>query len=381
MPHLTFRWRLTLAFGSIAFGAGTVIVGLLWLFMRFVPTYLIAEFSNPDPSVIDIPVLPPSDQDSEAFAAFPITDVADLLETLLWAGAAILLVISALAGLAGWIISGKMLTPLAAIGAAAKRAGEGALDHRIQLGGPRDEIRDLADTFDSTLDRLERAFTAHERFAMNAAHELRTPLTATKTLLDIARAHPDAVDHTAALAQLQENNDRSIGTVEALLSLTSTEASQLAPKEIDLLLAAQTAIDRLNSAATNQITLSGNHSLVSADPVMLELLFNNLLQNAVRHNDSRRTVTLTVDRSDDGGWFRIENTGPRIQDDEVAKLTEPLYRSQRSARDGYGLGLTIVRSIADAHNAELTITARREGGLSVRVLFRAVTTPGAQSRG
>jgi len=389
IPHLTFRWRLTLAFGSIVFGAGAIMVASLWLFMRFVPTYLVAGLPSPEGSGIDVvvpdltgapvfppggdPASPPGWSDDAGAVAFSVTDIADLLETMLWAGVVILLVIAAMAGFAGWVVAGKLLAPLARISAAAKRAGDGTLDHRIQLGGPRDEVRDLADTFDSTLDRLEQAFTAHERFALNAAHELRTPLTATKTLLDIAHAHPDAVDYAATLAQVQQNNDRSIGTVQALLVLTSTEASRLSLERLDLLTVSRSAVERLGPTVPMHVTVSGTTALVNADPALLDLLLNNVLQNAVRHNDTRRSVVVTVGTGEASSWVRVDNTGPVIRTDEVAKLTEPLYRSQRSARDGYGLGLTIVRSVVTAHSAELSIIARPEGGLSVRTCFAAAT--------
>lgn len=371
--RLTYRWRLTIAFGAIAFGAGALVITLLYLFMRYVPTYLIAD-AEP---IAGVPVTPapapsaPIVPDSVPATAFPITDAASILETLLWAGVAILVLLSALAAWGGWIVAGRMLKPLARIGVAAHRAGEGALDHRISLQGPHDEIRDLADTFDHTLDRLQRAFTAHERFAANAAHELRTPLTATKTLLDVARAHPDAVDQDAMLERIRRNNDRSIDLVQTLLALTSIEASQLSCSRIDLADLVREAVDRLDALRDDDPVLSVHldPAPIEAEPVLAALVVENLVQNAVRHNDERGIVRISTMRDGDQVLLHVENTGSVIAADEIPLLTEPLHRARRAAGGGHGLGLAIVQSVAEAHDAELLLVSRSDGGLIATVTF------------
>ncbi|MDR6868022.1 two-component system sensor histidine kinase VanS [Microbacterium resistens] len=386
--RLTFRWRLTLAFGAIAFGAGTLVIALLYLYMRFVPTYMITSLPSEvpdDPKLQGLasaaPTVPSegiaglTDASWMPAATVSIRGVADLLETLLWAGIAILVVLTVLAGWAGWAVSGRMMRPLAQIGEAAHRAGEGSLDHRIALGGPNDEIRDLADTFDHTLDRLQRAFTAHERFASNAAHELRTPLTATKTLLDVARAHPGAVDGEMLLERVRQNNDRSIELVQALLALTSVEAGAHSSEPVDLSALARDAVRRVAEAEGARGTdldpvLTLAPAWTEAEPVLAALLVDNLVQNAVRHNDERGLIRISTGPAGDRVRLRVENTGPLIPRDEVVKLTEPLYRARRDAGGGYGLGLAMARSVAEVHGAELRLEPRDGGGLIVTVSFR-----------
>lgn len=363
------RLRLTFAFGAIAFGSGALIIAALYLFMRFVPTYIM----NRTPSVTELRANPPSEVKpalprDELSSTLQIVDVSSILDTLLWAGIGILLVMTALACWAGWIVSGRMVRPLARIADAARRAGEGRLDHRIALAGPQDEIQDLADTFDRTLDRLERAFSAHERFAANAAHELRTPLTATKTLLDIARSHPEALDPETLVEQIGRNNDRSIGMVQALLELTSVEAARIDTTACDL---AETVRDlaarRIPPAYEPDLRLEPVR--VQAEPVLLSTLIENLLVNAVRHNDARGVISVSTGADAERSWLRVENTGERLGEAELEKLTEPLYRTQRTAAPGYGLGLAITRSIAEAHGATLGFAARAEGGLIATVVF------------
>lgn len=372
--RLTFRWRLTLAFGGTAFGAGALVITLLYLFMRYVPTYFIASAVPTDPSegfhdamplsTVE-PAVPVGGAESvTAASAFAITDVASILDALLWGGIAILVLLAAIAAVVGWIVAGRMLRPLARIGDAAHRAGEGALDHRIALEGPRDEIRDLADTFDRTLDRLERAFTAHERFAANAAHELRTPLAATKTLLDVAAAHPGAVDPGEVIEEVRRNNDRSIGLVQALLNLTSIESAALVREEVDLAALAATALASVRPGAVDAV-LSRGEARTSADRALLDLLVVNLVHNAVRHNDERGVVLIATGADGGRAWLRVENTGPVVRPEEIDKLTEPLYRSRRAAGAGHGLGLAIARSVAEVHRADLLLAPRPGGGLVV----------------
>ncbi|WP_344032933.1 HAMP domain-containing sensor histidine kinase [Leucobacter iarius] len=362
LPRLTVRRRLTVAFGAIAFGSGALIIAALYLFMRFVPTYITAGGTPPpEGGTGDFGRAKPAVPGGNLSDALQITEVSAILDTLLWAGIAILLVISALASWVGWVVSGRMVRPLARIAEAAKRAGDGRLDHRIALTGPQDEIQDLADTFDRTLDRLERAFSAHERFAANAAHELRTPLTATKTILDIARAHPGSVDAATVFEQIGRNNDRSIGTVQALLDLTSAEAARIETESVDLSELLETVVARAVPEAISPV-LRLRPTTVQADPLLLETLVENLVQNAVRHNDERGLLEISTNGSVHA-WLRIENTGPEIAEDELARLTEPMYRARRSNAPGNGLGLAIARSIAEAHSAELTLAARPGGGL------------------
>lgn len=372
---VTFRMRLTLAFAALALGAGALIIALLYLFMRFVPTYLIATVDK-DGTGGELSEVSPRPTFGETGATagdggIVITDVASILETLLWAGILILIVMAVIAGWVGWVIAGRVMRPLQRIRDAAKSAGEGRLDHRIGLDGPDDEVRDLAETFDHTLDRLEKAFTAHQRFASNAAHELRTPLTATKVLLDVAAAHPGDVDYAGVLAQIEQNNTRSIGLIQALLDLTALEAASLSFESVDLATIAESVGGGLRSAGavgrSAAPAISATAAPVRAEPVLLTLLVENLAHNAVRHNDDRGLVSISTGSDARDSWIRVENTGALLTDAEVQQIVEPLHRGRNGDREGYGLGLTIARTIAESHDALLELTPREGGGLIATV--------------
>ncbi|WP_402839813.1 sensor histidine kinase [Microbacterium sp. GXS0129] len=373
LKHLTFRGRLAVAFGAMAFGAGALVILMLYLFMRFVPTYLVSEAAPGDTAISGVTSTSAETATPDGFNPVGIggkgfaviTDVAGLLETMLWAGVGILLLIALSAATVGWFISGRVLKPLQRIRDAARRAGEGTLDHRIALEGPHDELRDLAETFDTTLDRLESAFTAHQRFAANAAHELRTPLTATKTLIDINDAHPAASDPADLLNQIRINNDRSIGIVQALLDLTDLETTQINGSPIDL----ATIVTSITSEAGRgaEAVQRIGPAPATGDETLLRVLIENVMQNAERHNDERREILIATGTTGRFAWVRIENTGPVIPNDLVDKLAEPLYRGTRAARDGYGLGLSIATRIAEAHRGALTMTSRVGGGLTVEL--------------
>lgn len=403
---LSYRWRLALAFGLVAFGAGLFALGSVYAFMRFVPTYSLADSSGPaqsaEPSVSlePSPAGPPAGQEDSVpsgpagtgtdtpggdsgveapgggsgtsaleesvASAFPITDAASMLNTLLIGGGIVLLALTALSAWIGWITSGRMLKPLAQIGAAAHRIGGGDLSHRIALEGPRDEIGQLADTFDHTFDRLERAFAAQGRFAANAAHELRTPLAATKTVLDVARAHPKAVDHELLLDQIGQNNDRSIQLVQALLQLTELDAVQIERSESDLSQLVHQILPGIDTSEVEvQLDLAPAPALV--DHELMALAVSNLVRNAIQHNNAKRFVSVATSVEAGVAVLAVENSGPVVSADEIPRLTEPLYRSQRTAGGGHGLGLAIVQSIVDLHNGDLKFEPRPSGGLLVHI--------------
>ncbi|WP_101845269.1 sensor histidine kinase [Zhihengliuella sp. ISTPL4] len=364
--RLPYRVQLAIAFGATALGAGLLVMTLLYAFLRYVPSYLITPIDPSETSVVG----ETTSDGGGGEGGINITDVSSLLDTVLWAGIAILLLLSAVAAAFGWFIAGRMLAPLSHVGEAARKAGEGTLSHRIALTGPRDEIRDLADTFDRTLDRLEHAFHAHERFTANVAHELRTPLTTAKTLLDVASAYPEATEPTRLVQQLKSNNDRNIELVQALLALTELERPAPSSDDIDL-------ADLVHEVAQETIpgsrptTMDLRAAPTRADAVLARLLVHNLVQNALRHNDDRAVIEITTREAEGQSTIRIENTGAVLTLDEVSRLSEPLYRPDRSSQEGHGLGLAIVESIARAQGASLALEPRPGGGLIATVSFRA----------
>ncbi|MGG7510439.1 sensor histidine kinase [Plantibacter sp. YIM 135249] len=395
--RITARTRLTLVFTGLLVACGLVMLALLFGVMKYIPTYAFTSSSaGGDVTVSSAPIdgSPAPLTDSSPAADAPLTNAPatpvqagsiivrsedDVLRTLLSSSAVVLLFAIAIGSFASWVLAGRLLKPVHEITLAAKRASEGSLDHRIGLAGPRDEFTELSDTFDTMLDRLERSFGAHERFAANAAHELRTPLTTTKTLLHLAKDRPDTVDVHRLVTSLSDTNERSIGTVEALLNLAETSHHGIALESVDLSAVVEQAARALTEeAAAADVTLTMESEpglLVNGDDVLLERLVTNLVQNAIRHNRRPGTaqVALVQDVESATVVLSVTNTGVLISDASAMRLTEPFYRvAGRIASTGprgHGLGLALTANIARAHDAELLVTPNEPGGLTVMVRF------------
>ncbi|KZX21463.1 sensor histidine kinase [Rathayibacter tanaceti] len=395
-PHrLTVRMRWTLTYTALFTIAGSVMLVLIYVFMRYVPTYAIsatnaggtsAPLSTPMPA----DALPSTSShrvsggltSADGAAALVVSDQNDILTTLLVWSVIVLVLLAGASAWVGWIMSGRLLRPLHTINEAALRAATGSFDHRVALSGPRDEITDLSDTFDHMLERLDRSFRAHQRFAANASHELRTPLATTQAMLDVAarREHLDDDSTRALLARLRETNSRSILTVEAILDLADLDHSGLSTEQVSLTRIVAQSVDALRPVAAARAvdcTVDLDEVTVRGDPAMLTQLCENLLQNAVRHNEDGGSLRVTVTRPGGpvggGALLCVENSGARVRQEDVERLTEPFYRASgrvsAGAERSRGLGLAIVESIADAHGAALRLTARAEGGLVATVTF------------
>ena len=282
-----------------------------------------------------------------------------------------LLVVFGLVG--GWLLAGVVLRPLDRITDAARQARDGHLDHRVSLPGPRDELTDLADTFDAMLDRVERVIDEERRFAANASHELRTPHAIIRTIVEVAQADPDGRDVDVVLQRIGTTNERAIASTEALLTLARVgngDALETSPVDVASLVAG--AVDELRAdAAARGIRLetSLEPAVVTGNRVLLGQLAANLVGNAIVHNVDGGWVRVAVSSS---GVLVVENSGEVMSADAVTTLTEPFVRGRGRARtvgghDGAGLGLAIVASIVRAHNGTLSVGALPEGGLQVRV--------------
>jgi two-component system sensor histidine kinase VanS len=274
----------------------------------------------------------------------------------------------------GWILAGRMLAPLNRITDAARLAANGSLSHRIRLEGPKDEFRQLADVFDTMLEKLESHVTEQQRFAANASHELRTPLAISQTLLDVARSDPTR-DQTEIIERLHVANTRAIDLTEALLLLSRADRRIFSREPIDLSLVAEEATETLLPLAEQrQITLkvTGEPAQILGSPPLILRMVTNLVQNAIVHNlPADGTVTVDTESRHDASVLRIENTGPRVPSELIPTLTEPFQRgTQRIRTDehaGIGLGLAIVHSIVRAHDGTLDLTPRPTGGLLVTI--------------
>jgi two-component system sensor histidine kinase VanS len=286
--------------------------------------------------------------------------------------------------LGGWILAGRVLAPLTRVTDATRIAATGSLTHRIELEGRQDEFRELADSFDAMLARLEahvdeqqRLAAEQQRFAANASHELRTPLAVTQTLLEVARNDPDR-DNDELVDRLHSVNTRAIDLTEALLLLSRADRRSFTPEPVDLSLIAEEATETLLPLAEQRhvtIETAGDTTPTVGSPALLLQLTTNLVHNAIAHNlPQHGTVWVTTGAQPGGAALTVENTGEKLTPQLVATLTEPFQRGSRRTRTdhaGVGLGLAIVKSIAHAHGGTLTLSPRHEGGLRVSVQLPA----------
>jgi two-component system sensor histidine kinase VanS len=279
--------------------------------------------------------------------------------------------------LGGWILAGRMLAPLARITDAARRAATGSLSHRIELEGRQDEFRELADSFDTMLARLEAHIAEQQRFAANASHELRTPLAITQTLLDVARNDPDR-DNGELVDRLRVVNARAIDLTEALLLLSRADQRSFVREHVDLSLIAEEATESLLPLAEKRgltIETSGDVTPTIGSHALLLQLSTNLVHNAIVHNQPERgTVWVTTRVHPTSAVLTVENTGAKLAPQSVATLAEPFLRGTERVRTdhaGVGLGLAIAKSITQAHDGTLTLAPRAAGGLRVTVQLPA----------
>ncbi|MFH8410248.1 sensor histidine kinase [Streptomyces sp. NPDC018019] len=289
----------------------------------------------------------------------------------------------------GYAMAGRVLSPLGRITRTAQRVAGSDLHRRIELGGPDDELKELADTFDEMLDRLDRAFESQRRFVANASHELRTPLAINRTLLEVQLADPDASPELAQLGKtLLATNERSEQLVEGLLLLARSENKIVDKKPVDLAEVASRALDQARAEAQAKgVEIRGvrQQAFVQGNGVLLERIALNLVQNAVRYNVPQRAASSEEDGGGEAGWVEVTtepqpgcavlvvtNTGPAVPAYEVENLFEPFrrLRTERTGSDkGVGLGLSIVRSAVRAHGGTTTAQPREGGGLIIRVVL------------
>ena len=278
--------------------------------------------------------------------------------------------------LGGWLLAGRMLAPLARVTDATRLAADGSLSHRIELPGRRDEFRDLADSFDTMLARLEAHVAEQQRFAANASHELRTPLAITQTLLEAARNDPDR-DTGELVDRLHAVNTRAIDLTEALLLLSRADRRSFIREPVDLSLIGEEAAEMLLPLAEKRgvtIETSGDITPTVGSHALLLQLTTNLVHNAIVHNlPEEGTVWVTTSAQPEKGVLTVENTGEKVAPELVATLAEPFLRGKRIRTDhaGVGLGLAIVKSITEAHDGTLTLAPRAAGGLRVTVQLPA----------
>jgi signal transduction histidine kinase len=381
--------RLTLLYAGAFFLAGAVLVALMYFFMgqaldrqltsRLVITNeQLQESTAAEPGSSRVLVREVQAALQDQFRQ----DRDNTLHAMLTTSLILLGVVGAIAGGFGWLLAGQTLQPLRQITATARRIADRSLHERIALEGPDDEIKELADTLDAMLERLDRSFDSQRRFVANASHELRTPLTINRTLIEVALDNPQANESLRQLgATLLAVNQRHERLIDGLLTLASSEQGVTKAAPVDLADIAGHITTESQGAAQNAGVDIHTHlqpALVAGDSVLLERLTQNLVDNAIRYNmPEHGRVTVTTDVADDHAHLTVENTGPIVPPYEVPGLFEPFRRlstterradaNNTSGSRGAGLGLSIVQAVAQAHDGSVHAAPRAEGGLVVRV--------------
>ena len=358
---MSVRLKLTLSYAGFLMVAGALLLAAVWVFLlRYVPNRALMVSADTTP-----------------VSVFPVRN--NLLHIFAPRAAAVSAFLLVFGLVGGWLLAGRMLAPLTRITEATRTAASGSLSHRIRLEGRRDEFRELADAFDTMLARLEAHVAEQQRFAANASHELRTPLAITQTLLDVVRKDPHGAGGEV-VDRLHAVNARAIDLTEALLLLSRADRRSFTPEQVDLSLIAEEAGETLLAFAEKRgitIETAGELTPVAGSYALLLQMTTNLVHNAIVHNlPADGTVWVTTGTGPDGVLLTVENTGEMLTPQLVDTLVEPFQRGNRRVRadhGGVGLGLAIVRSIAEAHDGTLTLTPRPAGGL--RVTVRLPATP------
>ncbi|WP_031075933.1 sensor histidine kinase [Streptomyces sp. NRRL S-118] len=377
----TIRIRLTLLYGGMFLIAGILLLSIIYLLAAQalhigseLPFRMVEGTLSSD--ICNFPPGPPSAEEANrAMNACVNQQRQHALDDLLRRSLFALLGLSIIAFAFGYAMAGRVLSPLGKITRTARNVAGTDLSRRIELDGPDDELKELADTFDDMLDRLERAFTAQRRFVANASHELRTPLAINRTLLEVQLSDPDAPVELHQLGRtLLATNERSEQLVEGLLLLARSDNQIVERKAVDLSEVASRAIEQVRvEAEAKGVEIRGERApaVVQGNGVLLERIALNLVQNAVRYNvPEDGWVEVTTEAQHGQAVLVVSNTGPVVPAYEIDNLFEPFrrLRQERTGSDkGVGLGLSIARSVARAHGGRIIAEPREGGGLVMRV--------------
>jgi signal transduction histidine kinase len=390
VPRQTVRLRLTMLYSGLFLTSGAVLLAIAYVIVdHAIPLSVDCahQFCVVGPSggtaagqhVLSGKGLTAGQlrQQASQLRAQGVKQHADDLRHLLAGSGIALAVMGVMSIMLGWIVAGRVLRPLRTIAATAKAISASNLNERLALDGPHDELRELGDTFDELLGRLEASFTAQRQFVANASHELRSPLARQRTLVQVALADPEAT-----VESLRATHERVLASgaqqeriIEALLTLSRGQAGLSRHDPIDLaIVTGQVLPTRYDEAARRNIVVRTALAPASAtgDPRLAERLVANLVDNAVGHNIPHGQVEITTGEKDDCAVIVVSNTGPLVPDTEMDRLFRPFQRldgDRVGHRTGVGLGLSIVQAIAHAHGAVLVAAPRPTGGMRVEVTF------------
>ncbi|GAA2048152.1 ATP-binding protein [Catenulispora yoronensis] len=373
---------MTLLYTALFMVSGILLLTLVLLLMFREPILVTFQPDVPqfkpglglDPKQFPVPAPTPDTKPIE------VSPTWETVRSAMSQSAVILTLMGAASAVLGWVMAGRALSPLRTMAERTRQISERNLHERLALTGPRDELTELADTVDSLLARLESAFEAQRRFVANASHELRTPLAMMRTSVDVAVGKPVRPGEVDVLAgKLREGLDAADRLLEGLLLLARAQnegrqeiaGAPLAYLAIAALQARSEAIAAKNLMVEHRLGTESDPVMVWGNPTLLASLVDNLVDNAVRHNEPNGYLRITAQPRGPYNPVRltVENSGPVLGQDRVARLGQPFQRlgADRTSREGTGLGLSIVAAIAVAHRGRLLLYAQPEGGLRAEV--------------
>ncbi|MCW3020589.1 MAG: hypothetical protein JWN10_2897 [Solirubrobacterales bacterium] len=389
---MTIRLRLTLIYGGLFLFSAAALLAITYTLVnhQYTSTFFVSSgrqaliakaytgkgpvgVSPTPPKQFVLPIGPKTFVTNTKLAAAAAQGQSDAAVHKLFIDSAFALAVMAVISLwLGWVIAGRALRPLRTITETAREISASSLHRRLGLAGPDDELRQLGNTVDGLLGRLETSFEAQRQFVANASHELRTPLTLERTLLELALSDPNASieSYRHTCEQLLAVGEQQARLIEALLMLSRSQRGVDSHQPVDL-----AAIASAAAAAVDHDGLAFDSSIEPAhttgNPRLVERLVANLVGNAIQHNVENGTVSLATETRGVRALFTIANSGPTIPPAELDRLFQPFQRLEgsRTNSHGLGLGLSIVRAVADAHDATITTDAPADGGLRIQVSF------------
>jgi len=373
LPRRTVRLRLTLIYGSLFIACGAALLTITYVLVAHNQNYI----SRPDPGLPPGPTGAGQNFLRDAGRTLALVrssqHVADL-HALVIPSAVALAIMAVVSMWLGWLTAGRVLRPLRTITTAARDISATNLHERLALAGPDDELKELADTFDGLLGRLQTSFQSRRQFVANASHELRTPLARLKTLAQVALADPDASQRSLRFAheRVLASEQQLERLIDSLLTLASGERALDHPEALDLAALTGEALRSRAEATCKRTPRSGERT--EGNRQLLERLAENLIDNAIRHNTRSGHIDVTTGATAGHAVLSVSNSGPVIPETELERLQQPFQRfavDRTSRGEGFGLGLSIVHAIATAHHASVVTESQANGGLQIEVLFPA----------
>jgi signal transduction histidine kinase len=389
LPRRTIRLRLAVLYGGVFSISGTLLLAIVFLSVRYsshsavvsgegVVARLVERHAHVSGSTLSVVPESSAARQAKQLGAVAVNVNNSFLHNLLILSVVALAIMVVASMALGWFLAGRVLRPLQTITTAARELSATSLHERLALDGPNDELRELGDTFDELLGRLEASFESQRQFVANASHELRTPLTLERAILEVTLADPSADAGTlrTACERVLAIGGQQERMIDALLTLARSERG-LERRESLRLQSVLSAVltQRRDDFASHGLRLETKlqDAPTTGDPRLLERLAANLIDNAIRHNTAGGWVSATSAVEDGQAVLRVANSGPTIAPEELEQLTRPFHRlagrTGRGDGDGHGLGLSIIDAIATAHGATLAFQPLPAGGLQAEVRF------------